>query len=75
MFIQGSDGSISSSEVALYICESLFVFTVMALFNVVNPGEVSALLRAEDSNAWGGNLKRLDTGPQGSFAIASEERV
>ena len=58
MFIQGSSGSIASSEVLFYIFDSIFVFAVMIIFNIVHPSEVAALLRGTGPIAWRGQIEQ-----------------
>lgn len=57
MYIQGEDGSISSSEVLFYIFDSCFIFTVMVSFNIVHPSEVRAMLHGEGRIAWRGRYQ------------------
>ena len=57
MFLQGSSGSASTSEVLFYIFDSICIFIVMATFNLVHPSEVRALLRGSGRVAWRGFLQ------------------
>ena len=44
-FIQGDAGYIISHEIFLYVFDAVLMLSVMAVFNVIHPSEVYALLR------------------------------
>jgi hypothetical protein len=48
-FIMGNDGYILRHEVLLYLFDGLLMLGVMAVFNVVHPSEVQALLKGGKS--------------------------
>ena len=66
-FLQGVNGTISSSETLFYIFDSLFVFIVMVSFNIVHPSEVRAYLHGSGRIAWRGHFERL-------LPVASDQR-
>ena len=76
MYIQGADGSISSSEALFYIFDFIPVFVVMVAFIIVHPSEVRALLHGVGRIAWQGKVDQasilLDRGRVGNMASNGE---
>ena len=76
MYIQGADGSISSSEALFYIFDFIPVFVVMMAFIVIHPSEVRALLHGAGRIAWQGKVDQagilLDRGRASNLASNSE---
>lgn len=47
-YAQGFDGSLLSQEWTLYVFDSVLMFGVMLLMNVVHPGEIGKLLKEKE---------------------------
>lgn len=52
-YVQGNDGYLLRHEEYLYVFDSVLMFGVMVLFNVIHPSEVKALLRGGKVSGWG----------------------
>ena len=49
-YAQGNDGYLISHEVFLYIFDAVLMFATMAIFDVIHPSEVNALLKEGGAN-------------------------
>ncbi|PVH77089.1 RTA1 domain protein [Cadophora sp. DSE1049] len=58
-YIQGFDGYLLSHEVYLYIFDSVLMFAVMVVLNVVHPSEVTALIRGGNVVKKGWKMERI----------------
>ncbi|KUJ12579.1 RTA1-domain-containing protein [Mollisia scopiformis] len=59
-YVQGFDGYILSHEVFLYLFDSVLMFAVMVIFNVVHPSEVNALMRGGNAVKNGWQMERIE---------------
>lgn len=50
-YVQGTEGELLRRELYLYIFDAALMFLLMALLNVVHPGEISLLLRESKGSA------------------------
>jgi len=58
-YIQGFDGYLLSHEVYLYIFDSVLMFAVMVVLNVVHPSEVTALIRGGNVAKKGWKMEKI----------------
>lgn len=67
-YLQGFDGYILEHEAFLYIFDATLMFSVMAIFIVVHPSEINALLK-------GGNAATGRFGLKMTFVNGSHRRL
>ena len=48
----GNDGYLMRNEVWLYVFDSVLMFLVVAIFNVIHPSEVKGLLKGYKASRW-----------------------
>jgi hypothetical protein len=58
-YVQGFSGYLLSHEVYLYMFDSLLMFCVMVIFNVVHPSEVVALVNGGKAAKKGWKMERI----------------
>ena len=51
-YVMGNDGYLMRNEVWLYVFDSVLMFLVVAIFNVIHPSEVKGLLKGYKASRW-----------------------